>query len=169
MVKWKDSWLKAKNSNSVRLNLWLQKDDEYDGYCKLCCCQVKYYTQGAQKFTQHSQRKKHKEISDIRFSTSQVHNSRKAESPPSTDVKKSTSKTMILDISQKDKMSSVEAMWIFKVAEQDYSLKSRDGVPKLFETVFSDWYYIFKDLSCQDKGIICCVQWAWTFSWEETV
>ena len=67
-----------------------------------------------------------------------MHNSRKAESPPSTEVKKSTLKTMVLDVSQKDKMSSAEAMWIFKVAEQDYSLKSRDGVAKLFETVFSD-------------------------------
>lgn len=31
MVKWKDSWLKIEDSNGVRLNLWLQKDDEYHG------------------------------------------------------------------------------------------------------------------------------------------
>ena len=67
MVKWKDSWLEAEESNGVRLNLWLRKDDEYHGYCKLCRCQVKYNTQGAQAFTQHSQKKKHKDISDIRF------------------------------------------------------------------------------------------------------
>ena len=35
MVKWKDSWLEAEDINGVTLNLWLQKDDEYYGYCKL--------------------------------------------------------------------------------------------------------------------------------------
>ena len=53
-------------------------------------------------------------------------------------MKRSISKTMILDASQKDKIISAEAIWMFKVAEQDYSLRSCDGVPKLFETMFSD-------------------------------
>ena len=82
----------------MRLNLWLQKDDDYHGYCKLSRCQVKYNTQGAQAFTQHSQKKKHKDISD-RFSTSQVHISGKAESSTFTELKRSTSKTIILDAS----------------------------------------------------------------------
>ena len=98
MLKWKDSWLEAEDSNGVRLKLWLRKDDEYHGYCKLCRCQVKYNTQGAQAFTQHSQKKKNKGISDIRFSTSQVHISGKAESSKSTEMKKLTSKTVILDV-----------------------------------------------------------------------
>ena len=46
--------------------------------------------------------------------------------------------TMILDGSQKDQISSTEAMWMFKVVQQDYSLRSCDGVPKLFKTMFSD-------------------------------
>ena len=50
-------------------------------------------------------------------------------------MKKSASKTMILNASQKD---SAEAMWMFNVEEQDYSLRSCDGVPKLFQTTFSD-------------------------------
>ena len=29
MVKWKDSWPEPEDSNGVRLNLWLRKDDEY--------------------------------------------------------------------------------------------------------------------------------------------
>ena len=53
-------------------------------------------------------------------------------------MKKSTSKIMILNASQKDKISSAEAVWMFKVAEQNYSLRSCDGVPKLFLTMFSD-------------------------------
>ena len=72
-----------------------------------------------------------KEKIDIRFSAPQVHISGEAES--STKI----SKTKILDASQKDKISSAEAMWMPKVAEQDYSLRSRDGVPKLFQTKFS--------------------------------
>ena len=138
MVKSKDSWLEAEDSNGVRLNLWLQKDDEYHGYCKLCRCQVKCNTQSAQAFTQHSHRKKHKDISDIRFSPSQVHISGKAEWSTSTEMKKSTSKTMILDASQKDKISSAVAIWMFKFAEQDYSLRLCDDVPKLFLTMSSD-------------------------------
>ena len=53
-------------------------------------------------------------------------------------MKRSISKTMILDASQKDKIISAEAIWMFKVPEQDYSLRSCAGVPKLFETMFSD-------------------------------
>ena len=104
MVKWKDFWLEAEDSNGVRSNLWLRKDDEYHGYFKLCSCQVKFNTQGVQAFTQHSQKKKHKGISDIKVSTSQVHISGKAESSTFTEMKKSTSKTMILDASQKDEI-----------------------------------------------------------------
>ena len=127
--------LEAEDSNGVRLNLWLWKDDEYHGYCKLCSCQIKFNTQGAQAFTQHSQKKKCKGISDVRFSTSQVHISGEAES---ASMKKSASKTMILDASKKHKISSAEVIWMFKVAEQDYSLRSCDRVPKLFQTMFSD-------------------------------
>ena len=136
MGKWKGCLLEAEDSNGVRLNLWLQKDDEYHEYCKLCSCQVKYFIQGARAFTQHSQKKKQKKISDIRFSTSQVHISGKADSLPSTDRKKSTS-TMILDASQKDKISFAEAMWTSKVVVQDHSLRSCDDVPKLFRTMFN--------------------------------
>ena len=103
MAKWKHSWLEAEDSNSVRLNLWLQKDDEYHGADKLCSFQVKYFTQGVQAFTQQSQKKKHKQTSYIRFSNSQVHISGKVESSLSTEVKKPILKTMILDASQKDK------------------------------------------------------------------
>ena len=53
-------------------------------------------------------------------------------------MKKSTSKTMILDAFQKDKISSAEAVWMFKFVEQGCSIRSYDGVPKLFQTMFSD-------------------------------
>ena len=53
-------------------------------------------------------------------------------------MKKSASKTTILDASQKDKISSTEAMLMFKVPEQNYSLRSCDVVPKLLQSMFSD-------------------------------
>ena len=43
---------------------------------------------------------------------------------------------MISDASQKDKISSAEAMWTSKVVVQDHSLRSCDDVPKLFQTMF---------------------------------
>ena len=103
MVKQKHSWLEAEESNSVRFNLQLQKDDEYHGGGKLCSFQVKYFTQGVEVLTQHSQKKKHKESSYIRFSTSQAHISEKVGSSPSIEVEKPIWKTMNLDVSQKDK------------------------------------------------------------------
>ena len=36
------------------------------------------------------------------------------------------------------KMSSAEAMWMFKVKEQDHFLRSCDGVLKLSQTILSD-------------------------------
>ena len=36
------------------------------------------------------------------------------------------------------KMSSAEAMWMFKVTEQDHFLRSCDGVPKFSQTILSD-------------------------------
>ena len=36
------------------------------------------------------------------------------------------------------KMSSAEVMWMFKVTEQDNSLRSCDGVQKLTQTILSD-------------------------------
>ena len=39
---------------------------------------------------------------------------------------------------QLKKISSAEAAWMFKVAEQDHSLRSCDGVPKIFQTILSD-------------------------------
>ena len=71
MVKWKDSWPEPEDSNGVRLNLWLRKDDIIDN--------VSYADTKSNIILQvhrHSlstpKRKKHKDISDIRFSTSQV-------------------------------------------------------------------------------------------------
>ena len=44
----------------------------------------------------------------------------------------------MLDASEKHKLSSAEAMWMFKVKVQDYSLRSCNDVPKSFQTIFSD-------------------------------
>ena len=35
-------------------------------------------------------------------------------------------------------MSAAEAMWLFKTAEEDMSLRNCDNVPLLFQCMFSD-------------------------------
>ena len=57
---------------------------------------------------------------------------------------------MMLDASEKHKLSSAEAMWMFKVKEQGYSLRSCDDVPKFFQTIFRD-SDIANELSCHTK------------------
>ena len=51
------------------------------------------------------------------------------------------------------KISSAEAAWMFKVAEQDHSLRSCDGVPKIFQTILSD-----DNIA---KGFTMSRRWAW--------
>ena len=53
---------------------------------------------------------------------------------------------------KKIKISSAEVMWMVKVVEQDYSLRSCDGVPKLFQTMFSD-SNISKGFTISRQGI----------------
>ena len=48
------------------------------------------------------------------------------------------------------KISTAEAMWMFKVVEQGHSLRSCNGVPKLFQTL-SVTVILLKNLLCQGK------------------
>ena len=90
----------------------LQKDANY-ARCSLSSCDLKYYTQGFQTFTQHSIVKQHKDVSKISFGENKTQNAFSSTTlstvlpPPS----------LSLDAPLQSKVSAEEAMWAFKVAE----------------------------------------------------
>ena len=89
-----------------------KKDANY-ARCSLCSCDLKYYTQGFQTFTQHSIVKQHKDVSKISFGENKTQNAFSSTTlstvlpPPS----------LSLDAPLQSKVSAEEAMWAFKVAE----------------------------------------------------
>ena len=44
----------------------------------------------------------------------------------------------MLDRSLADKVTGAEAMWVFKLAQQNYSLRSCENIPLLFQQMFPD-------------------------------
>ena len=74
---------------------------------------------GSQAFDQHSGTADHRNLSKAKFSHSQAH----------IDLKQTTPKAkapgpIILDPSLNENVSSAEAMWVCKFAEDDFSLWS---------------------------------------------
>lgn len=117
----------------MKIKLWATKKDEDYARCTLCNCHLKYSSQGFQCLMQHSQKPKHKRISELRFGASSIH----LASKPSTDSTKSQ-QCISIDPSLKDKVSAAEAMWLFKVAENDLSFRDCSSTPKLFQNMFPD-------------------------------
>ena len=55
-----------RDSNDVIIGLWARKKDANYARCSLCSCDLKYFTQGFQPFTQHSVVKQYKDKLKIR-------------------------------------------------------------------------------------------------------
>ena len=127
--------LEQVDDNEVKLKRWLKKQYSEYGYCMLCNREVKYATSGVQAFIQHATKKIHKERSDAKFGDNQVHI---AGNPSSSSSEVSKEKEIILDRSLADKVTGAEAMWVFKLAQQDYSLRSCENIPLLFKRMFPD-------------------------------
>ena len=140
MVNWCEAWLNLKDKNNVELSLWLSRLSNTHAYCNLCAKSLKYASQGSQSFMNHSSTSDHKGVSDARFSSNQVHIAvkRKQTTIASSLTSPKSPKVIVLDPSLDDKVASAEAMWLFKVAEEDYSLRSCDNTPKLFQSMFPE-------------------------------
>ena len=118
MVKWKDLWLTKRDSNDVIIGLWATKKDVNYARCSLCSCLCRYSTQGFQTFTQHSVVKQHKDVSKIRFGENKTQ-----KTFPSTSLSKALPRpSLTLDAPLQCKVSAAEAMWVFKVAEEDFDI-----------------------------------------------
>ena len=118
-----------------RCHYWIatKKDANY-ATCSLCSCLCRYSTQGFQTFTQHSVVKQHKDVSKIRFGENKTQ-----KTFPSTSLSKALPRpSLTLDAPLQCKVSAAEAMWVFKVAEEDFTLRDCDQTPLLFKNILPD-------------------------------
>ena len=144
MVKWSDTWLKLVDANGIEVGCWAAKYDVDNFKCTLCGVTNSFKKQGFHALKQHSTKRKHKSISDIRFSKSAVHLAVPSEPSGRSGTSKqflseaSTASTVTIAPSLKTNITSSEANWILKVASSDYSLRSCDDTPRLFQDMFCD-------------------------------
>ena len=89
-----------------------KKDVNYTRCC-LCSCGLKYSTHGFQTFTQHSVVKQHKDVSKMSFEENKTQKTFSSTSLSKALLRPSLSFDALL----RSKVSAVEAMWTFKVAE----------------------------------------------------
>ena len=84
---------------------------------------------------QHSGKPKHEELSKLAFLNT-VRCFETSASSSSTTLP--SQKIVFIAPSLLEKVSAAEAMWLFKTAEEDMSLRNCDNVPLLFQCMFSD-------------------------------
>ena len=91
-------------------------------------------TQGFQTFTQHSVINQYKVVSKKRFGENKT---QKIFS--STSLTKAFPRpSLTLDALLESKVSAAEAVWAFKVTEEDFTLQDCDYTPLLFKNIFPD-------------------------------
>ena len=96
---------------------------------------MKFSSQGFQSIQQHSKKPKHKTLSDICFGNTVCHFQSTSSTSSSTTDKNNI---VTLSASFKEKVSAAEAMWVFKVSEEDMTFRDCDNTPALFQNMFSD-------------------------------
>ena len=134
MVKWKDLWLTKRDSKDVIIGLWATKKDANYARCSLYSCDLKYFTQGFQLFTQHSVVKQYNDVSKIRFGENKTQ-----KTLSSTSLSKALPRpSLTLDGSLQSKVSAAEAMSAFKVAEEDFTLQDCYHTLLLFKNMSRD-------------------------------
>ena len=134
--------------------------------CTLCGVTNSFKKQGFHKqgfLKQHSTKRKHKSISDIRFSKSAVHLAVPSQPSGRSGTSKqflseaSTASTVTIAPSLKTNITSSEAKWILKVASSDYSLRSCDDTPRLFQDIFCDSDIAKGFTMGRSKAFLLCV------------
>ena len=126
MVQWHESWLK-RQKNNIAVNLWASREGKEHFRCILCNISLKFSKQGLQAIEQHSKHPKHKDQSDLRFNKKQSHFNTQDTACASTEAQKPA--IVFNKPALDDKQRAAEAMWLFKVAEHDFSFRSLDQLP----------------------------------------
>ena len=122
MVKFDATWFEKTDRNGIQVGLWASRADEKHVNCDLCHVQLKFEKQGFQAIMQHSQKPSHRTMSTAKFDKNQPHFFAGASSKTSSGPSAAPQKDMQIG-SYVDLQRSAEAMWLFKVAEEDYSFR----------------------------------------------
>ena len=127
----------------------------------ICASDLKYSFQGFDSSYQHSNKSKHKSLSNLRFGNScrrfltEVTTVSVDKPSPSS----SPNYHITFDPILKEKVAVSEALWVFEVAQDALSLSACDGISSVFQKFFS-WFKCGKITYYeQTKGIICFAGW----------
>ena len=128
MVKCHSTWLSKVDANGIMIGIWASQVDGEHVKCNLCNVKLRFATQGFQALLQHSRKSSHELISRRRFSEKQPHFFTKSSnsgdnSVIDVDVEPGSGQKEIKMGSASELQRSAEAMWLFKVAEEDYSFR----------------------------------------------
>ena len=137
MVKWSDTWFDKLDANGIKFGKWVERKSSTHALCRLCNRELKFDQQGLQALKQHSGKPKHVEVSRLAFSDA-VRRFETTTPPSSSTSTSCPPKKVFLGISLQEKVTAAEAMWLFKIAEEDMTLRDCDNVPALFQRMFSD-------------------------------
>ena len=140
VVQWKDGWLQDKDANNIIIGLWASKKDSKNFHCSLCNTNLRFDSQGGQALKQHSKMSLHKKNSNLRFSQRQTYFVAAANNSTTSSATATTaSKTIHYDsTTHETKVKNAEAIWLFKVAQSDWSFNSCENTPELFKNMFTD-------------------------------
>ena len=117
------SIFQKKDDNNVLLSKWATPGKDEKSVCTLCFRPVQIDHGGMGQINQYARVSTHKQLSDAKFSESQPRFFKGASN-------------VQLGKPVKAKITQAEGLWAFKLAEQDWSFRSCDGIDQLFHRMF---------------------------------
>lgn len=137
-TKFSSSWLTHIDSNGKSLSAWCRKGkDDIHGYCRFCDCDIKCDNSGKQQLLQHAKKDKHRQ--SIRYVTDDKQSKLFFSSTPagtSSSTAPTTSKLEIVNYS--DASLAAQIIWMAKMADCNFSLRSCDHIGDTFQKIFPD-------------------------------
>ena len=132
------------DANSVMVNKWAVLGVDANAiYCTLCRKPVPINHGGMEQVNQRVRGKTHKFFSDAKFSSSQSQFFKSASSIQ-------LAKPVHIQVTQP------EGLWAFKVAEQDWSFRSCDGIDRLFHRMFQSETSEKFTIGCTKMSYVVC-------------
>ena len=138
------------DANNVLVNKWAVLGVDANAIDSTLCCKPVPINHSLEQVNQHVWDKTQTFFSDAKFSSSQCRFFKSA-----SNVK--LAKQVHIQVTQ------AKRLWAFKLAEQDWSFRSCDGIDRLFLCMFQKWdiskipYWVYKD-------VLCCLSWSWSCS-----
>ena len=165
----------VRTSNGHVIGTWLKRiaNDEFAGYCTICCKKVPCSNMGFRQILQHATGSKHIEFANLRFSKHQVHFVPQLSTERNVHANTSNSNNalagqpaqgegaqqlLVASRSHSDQVTKAELLWAMKVANGNFSFASCDNIAALFQEMFSCAYS--NDFSCSSTKVAYLIKYA---------